>query len=105
MLDNRKSLFYLWYELMQHCIKTTRASKKYMVTINNEPIIQAVEQHEQPKFKIAVFADSNLPSLEKTLRGDIDVTLTSLDKLAGYLGFDVEVNFIPRVSIAEGVAV
>jgi hypothetical protein len=67
-----------------------------MITINNQPILDAVEKHEDPKTKIAFKADSNPVTLDKLLIGDPDISLSSIDKLAGFLGFDAEVRFVRR---------
>lgn len=67
-----------------------------MITIDNENFVEAVASHPESKLKIAVKADSSINTLEKLINGDTDLQLSSVEKLADYVGFDVQVQFVKR---------
>lgn len=70
------------------------------IKINKDNLAAAVETHPQSKSKIAAFADTTVPTLDKLLAGDTDFYTSSIEKIADYLGFDVEINFRKREQIS-----
>lgn len=72
-----------------------------MVTIKNEKLVKAVNGFDGSKTKLAVHSDVSEPTLKKVLDGDTDVNLSSIGKLATFLGFDVVVSFKPQDAAEE----
>lgn len=73
-----------------------------MINFKTEPIVKAVTEHPEAKYRIAVLAGMTTTTMDKILASDIELTLISIDKLADYLGFDVEVSF--KKKAAEPIA-
>ena len=64
-----------------------------MIRIKTENFVNAVKNHKESKIRIAVLADSSTTTLNKILKGETDLKLSVVDKLAGFLGLDVVVEF------------
>lgn len=76
-----------------------------MVRVNTEVLKKAVENHELPKTKIAVMADASATTLDSALEGDPSMNLSSLQRIADYLGLDIEVSYVERAKQpAEAIA-
>ncbi|HEY8560456.1 MAG TPA: hypothetical protein VIL74_08770 [Pyrinomonadaceae bacterium] len=67
-----------------------------MIRFENENFIAAVENHPEPKSKIALKADSNIRTLKKVLSGDDRVEVGSVARLANYVGLELVVAFVPK---------
>ena len=76
-----------------------------MIRFNNQNLKKAVENHPDSQVKIAVLSGSSETTLKRVLKGETDLNLSSLDKLAGYVGLDVEIRFVKRAIQAETAGV
>jgi hypothetical protein len=74
-----------------------------MVKIENKNFVKAVEEHPESKLRIAVLADSSRTTLDKVMNGEPDLLLSSVEKLADFLGFNVEVRFVKKQNVASQV--
>lgn len=72
-----------------------------MVIIENANFVEAVKQNPLSQRKLVVMANSTEATLKKILDGQTDLQLGSIDSLASYLGFDVQVSFIKRSESLE----
>lgn len=64
-----------------------------MVTINNDALKEAVRQHEQPESNIGILAGSSPATLRSALEGDSTMNLSTLNKLAEFLGLEIQVTW------------
>lgn len=71
-----------------------------MVIIENKPLTKAVadqkKKYKTSALKIVVDAGSSYGTLRKLKKGDADLNLAAIDRLAGHLGFDTVVRFVKR---------
>lgn len=67
-----------------------------MVNIENDVIRAAVINHPKRKRTIAALAETSEITINKLINGgDTNFTLKALDRIAGFLGYDVHVTFKP----------
>jgi len=69
-----------------------------MIVFDNKDLIEAVGEHEKSKAKIAALAETSAVTLDKVLKGNTDIHLQSIERLADFLGFDVKVSLVARSS-------
>lgn len=69
-----------------------------MLKVNTDALKRAVENHGSAKTKIAALADSSTTTLDSALSGDPSMNLSSLQKLADFLGLDIEVTYRERTA-------
>jgi hypothetical protein len=75
-----------------------------MIKFDNKLFTQAFEAKGESKTRLAVMANSSVPSLDNILAANADsMVLSTLEKFADYLGLDVEVRFVKRVAAREPV--
>lgn len=67
-----------------------------MIVFDNTHLIEAVERHEKSKAKIAALAESSAVTLDKVLKGNTDLHLQSIERLADFLGFDVRLSLVAK---------
>jgi hypothetical protein len=67
-----------------------------MVRFENDEFAEVVEKNEFSEAKLAILADMSPTSFKKILNGDTDLRLCTLDKCAGFMGFDVEVRLVRK---------
>jgi hypothetical protein len=71
-----------------------------MIKLKNEKFVETVESHPDGKSKIAILADSSRTTMDKLLNGKTDLQLSSVEKLANYVGLDVVIDFVPKPETA-----
>jgi hypothetical protein len=64
-----------------------------MITVNTDPLNQAIQRHPQSLRVMAVHAGLTEETLNKVCAGEESVILYNYGKLADYLGYDVVVSF------------
>jgi DNA-binding phage protein len=73
-----------------------------MVTIHIEPLARAVADSSQTRLQIAVHADVSPDTLSKVLKANDDtLSLSTIAKVASYMGLDIEVRFKKAAPVAE----
>ena len=71
-----------------------------MISFKNKNFVSAVDKRGD-KTRSAILAGSSTRVLDKVLAGEKDLTLASIDRLAEYYGFDVQIVFVAKASKAE----
>ena len=74
-----------------------------MITFDNKTIQEAVDAHEAGgKTRLAYLCGVSPPTINKMLAGEEDLTLSSIDQVASFLGFDVEIRFVKQARATNG---
>lgn len=64
-----------------------------MINIDVQPITTAVAKHPKAKRTIAALAESSVDTIDKMLAGESNLTLSAMNRVAEFFGYDIEVKF------------
>lgn len=71
-----------------------------MIEIDTTKLTKGIDKLDKPLRTIAALAETSEGTLTKLRKGDTNLTLSCLDRIAGVVGYDVKVSFVPKP--AEG---
>ena len=67
-----------------------------MINHKFEPLVARLVKSKQTEMQVAANTRSSMNTTKKELRGSTNVNLNSIDRIANYLGLNVEIRYIPR---------